>query len=435
MTEALCSGLNLRKSCNYIDVCGIGSSPLKIAFKTQTTIRSRINNFETSLEFLISPQISGYHPSETVVSADLMIPRNIKLAELEFHRARGVDMLLGAEAFFSLLSVGQIRLGDNLPTLQKTLFGWIVSGKCSAPREAISSPSHCVAISTLDNINRNVEKLWQLEEVNSKRQHLTSEEYQCETHFLKTVTKSNGRIMVKLPFKGDVRSLGNSRDIAMRRFLAMENKLERNPTLKSEYTKFLKEYEELGHMSLIKNMELDSPHYFLPHYCVLKPGSTTTKLRVVFDASCRTASQVSLNELLMDGPQLQNELLITLLRFRCHRYGLTADITKMYRQFLLHPDDRKYHLILWRYDKTQPISRYSLNTVTYGTAAAPYLAIRSLQFSAETCPYGNDVGKKIIKTDFYVDDMLTGADDLQSLLTIKKEVCEVLNSAQLLLTK
>ncbi|XP_036346890.1 uncharacterized protein LOC118756221 [Rhagoletis pomonella] len=249
MTQALCSGLNLRKSRNNIDVCGIGSSPLKIAFKMQTTIRSRINNFETSLEFLISPQISGYHPSETVASADLMIPRNINLADPEFHRSRGVDMLLGAEASFSLLSVGNIRLGDNLPTLQKTLFGWIVSGKCSAPRQPISNPSHCAAISTIDNINRNVEKLWQLEEVNSKRQHLTSEEYQCETHFLKTVTKSNGRLMVKLLFKGDVRSLGNSRDIAMRRFLAMENKLEKNPTLKSEYTEFLKEYEELGHMS------------------------------------------------------------------------------------------------------------------------------------------------------------------------------------------
>ncbi|XP_017470944.1 PREDICTED: uncharacterized protein LOC108362477 [Rhagoletis zephyria] len=203
-------------------------------------------------------------------------------------------------------------------------------------------------------IIQNVEKLWQLEDVNVKREHVTTEEHRCETHFIDSVTNCNRRIQEKLPFKGDVCSLGNSRHIALTRFIALENKLQKNPSLKTDYSQFLKEYEELGHMSVVQNVNLDSPYYFIPHHRVIKPGSTTTKLRVVFDASCRTSSQVSLNDLLMVGRQIKTEFIKTLLRFQGNRYALTADVTKMYRQFMLHPDDRKYHLILWRYDKAQP---------------------------------------------------------------------------------
>ncbi|XP_037942575.1 uncharacterized protein LOC119675447 [Teleopsis dalmanni] len=153
--------------------------------------------------------------------------------------------------------------------------------------------------------------------------------------------------------------------------------------------------------------DLSRAHYFIPHHYVLKPTSETTKLRVVFDASCRSASQVLLNDLLM--------------------YGLMADINKIYRQVVLHPDDRRFQLILWRENEHKPISTYMLNTVTYGTSAAPHLAIRSLQYAAENYHQAHELGKAVILNDFYVDDMVTGKDDLATLVQIKKEVSEILS--------
>lgn len=70
----------------------------------------------------------------------------------------------------------------------------------------------------------------------------------------------------------------------------------------------------------------DISRYYIPHHAVFKDTSITTKVRVVFDASCKTSSGLSLNDCLMVGPNLQQDLLSILLRFRTFKYVITADI-------------------------------------------------------------------------------------------------------------
>lgn len=78
----------------------------------------------------------------------------------------------------------------------------------------------------------------------------------------------------------------------------------------------MRKYIELGHMRKLKEPINDKmPHFYKPHHCVIKQDSTTTKLRVVFDASSKTTSGVSLNDALMIGPVLQQESTSILLRF------------------------------------------------------------------------------------------------------------------------
>uniref|UniRef100_A0A1I8N6A2 Uncharacterized protein n=1 Tax=Musca domestica TaxID=7370 RepID=A0A1I8N6A2_MUSDO len=153
-------------------------------------------------------------------------------------------------------------------------------------------------LSTEEEINLNLERLWKLEELDKNNKEITPEQMECEQNFKKNVSReSSGRIVVKLPFKESPSSLGQSRNTALRRFSAQERRLQNNLELKSEYNNFMRDYENLGHMSLFKNLKLDEPHYFIPHHCVLKPNSTSTKLRVVFDASCATSSDTSLNDI------------------------------------------------------------------------------------------------------------------------------------------
>lgn len=436
LSEKTCAALKLKRTKSETDIFGVGNVATKIPFKTQTTIRSRITDFNCCLEFLIAKTITGYHPGERLSKPDLTIPNSITLADPDFHVPRGVDILLGAEVFFSIIESGKISLGINLPTLQNSSLGWMIAGKWVSTHSPLKAQVNCTTVDTLDSLNKNVERFWRIEEGSTKRKRLTAEQEECENHFIEnTFVDDTGRITVKLPFKGDPSLLGNSRDIAERRFLSLERKFKCKKQLYEDYSQFMKEYQELGHMSLMSSPELQNPHYFIPHHCVIKASSETTKLRVVFDASCATSSHKSLNDLLMVGPTIQNDLFITLLRFRCHRYGLLADITKMYRQFNVHPDHRNLQLILWRADKSQPLSVYQLNTITYGLAAAPFLAIRSLQYAADNFPLPHETGKNAIKNDFYVDDMVTGADDLHTLRKIKAEVSEILSYYHLSLSK
>ncbi|XP_017462785.1 PREDICTED: uncharacterized protein LOC108356167 [Rhagoletis zephyria] len=195
------------------------------------------------------------------------------------------------------------------------------------------------------------------------------------------------------------------------------------------------EYENLGHMQAVPNPKLNEPHYFIPHHCVLKPNSTTTKLRVVFDASCRTTTQKSINDIQIVGPTIQSKLVTLLLRFRLHRFALTADIVKMYRQVLVSEEHRKFQYILWRSSPHQDIKTFQLNTVTYGMAAAPYLAVRSLHYLADQYVSQFVVGSTVVKSSFYVDDLLCGADSLAELSRIKHEITELLKLGGLELAK
>ncbi|KAI8115963.1 hypothetical protein CVS40_11892 [Lucilia cuprina] len=116
------------------------------------------------------------------------------------------------------------------------------------------------------------------------------------------------------------------------------------------------------------------------------------------------------------------ELYSTLLRFRMHKYDIRADIEKMYRQVLIYEADRNYNLILWREDQSQNLEIYKLNTVTYGTSSAPFSAIRCLTYLSELFEKSLPIGSKVVKRDFYVDDLLTGADSIEDLNIIRSQV-------------
>ena len=107
----------------------------------------------------------------------------------------------------------------------------------------------------------------------------------------------------------------------------------------------MNEYLTMGHMTeVIHNNE--SECFYLPHHFVLKDNSSTTKLRVVFDGSAKTSLGLSLNNCLMVGPTVQHDLFSLLLKFRYKQVAIKADIAKMYRQFVVHPEDTNFQLIV-----------------------------------------------------------------------------------------
>jgi len=171
------------------------------------------------------------------------------------------------------------------------------------------------------------------------------------------------------------------------------------------------EYEAIGHIEreIEEEGEEEEKSCYLPHHVVINENSTTTKVRVVvvFDASCKTESGNSLNDLLLKAPVMQDELLYILARFRTYNYVLSADITKMYRQIKVANEDCNYQRILWRADPKMPIQVYRLTTLTYGTVPA-FIATACLEKLADT---GNDYlrARESIKRNFYIDDYLSGA--------------------------
>ncbi|XP_063230485.1 uncharacterized protein LOC134535345 [Bacillus rossius redtenbacheri] len=268
-----------------------------------------------------------------------------------------------------------------------------------------------------------VERFWEIEDFPTCA-HLSPEDEACEAFFKTTHHREpSGRYVVFLPFHSPKPILGDSRAHAVRCLEALERRLVKQPGLRTEYQAFMEDYLRSGHMEVMANPLHDfESAYYLPHHGVIKAESTTTKLRVVFNASAKTQRDVSLNDLLMTGPKLQTDVREILLRVRVHKVVFTADIKQMYRQIMVDKEHQEYQRIVWRCSPTDPIVDYRLQTVTYGVSSAPYLAIRTLHQLAqdEQCIFPQ--AAHVLKSDFYVDDVVTGANSVEEAIALQKEL-------------
>lgn len=279
-----------------------------------------------------------------------------------------IDVIIGADLFNMLIMEGVRKGSDNEPIAQQITFGWILSGSTSTNPLNTLSPLHVHHGTILESLDSHLRRFWEIEDIPS-RSYLTSEEQRCDDHFIATRTRTaDGRYRVKLPFNRDPPlPLGESRLAAVSSLKRLERRFLQTPTLASDYQTFMREYELLGHMTKIPKTESTvdpSYRYYIPHHAVFRDSSATTRLRVVFNASCRTPNGASLNDHLLIGPKLQADLANIILQWRQYRYVYTADIAKMYRQILVDLLDTNYQRILWRASSNETINEYRLLTVT-----------------------------------------------------------------------
>lgn len=162
----------------------------------------------------------------------------------------------------------------------------------------------------------------------------------------------------------------------------------------------------------------------------MKEDSLTTKLRVVFDASRKSSTGISLNDKLLVGPKTQEDLFCILLRWRKHLVAFLADIEKMYRQVKIVPEHRDFQRLLWRLNENEPIKEYRITTVIDGTASASFLATRTLVKLAEDNSNKFADASKIVKEDFYVDNLASGSDSVKQGKVLQNDIIRIMNNGK-----
>ncbi|XP_062542110.1 uncharacterized protein LOC134210107 [Armigeres subalbatus] len=418
VTSTFSKKLKLRETPVYLKVQGIGcgsvTSTRLVAARIQPRVPA-ISAFEEDMQFYVLPKITRALPISPVKVSRLKIPTDIVLADPSFGEPGPIDMIIGAEFYLDLLAAGSMKLSDDGPTLQETVFGWIVSGRTSPIPENI--PETSTFVSTMVDLQELLARFWELEtcHVNST---LSIEETACEEFFNKTTSRNkDGRFVVALPRKEHImEKLGDSKNIAIKRFLSLERRLDCNPPLKAMYTEFIHEYLLMGHMNS-------------------SPGQhdyqTSCSLRCVMSHIDRAISERCINGGTgCSGPSsgYAGQIPPPSNCSSCRRRKNVPNGTYSAGRPPLHK-------IVWRDSKEEPIKIFELTTVTYGTASAPYLATRCLKKLGEDCATTHPVASDVILHDFYVDDMLSGADNIKEAKLLVKQVEEVTNSAGFILRK
>ncbi|KAJ8976397.1 hypothetical protein NQ317_003947 [Molorchus minor] len=440
MSQELFKKLNHKPYIKNMQISGIGNSSTQTNYAINIKICSLTEpKHKFNVSCTILNKITCHLPQVIINKDKLDIPENIMLADPSFFKPSKIDLLLGSDIYFDIITPGLIKLGDQLPTLQNSYLGWIIAGPVS--KEIISAHSINISLfSSTCDINELMPRFWQLEEVANKR-FLSPQDKQCETLFINTTKRlENGSFQVDLPLLSpDAHlKLGDSYNAASKRFYSLEKRLEKNNKLHAQYKGFIDEYVALSHGKFVPleltNNKLENK-YFLPHHCVIREESATTKLRVVFDASMKTSTGCSLNDIMHKGYTVQPELVDILCRFRLFKFVLISDIQKMYRQVKVNPSQLFLQNILWRDSPNDELKCIELQTVTYGTNSAPYLATRCLVQLANEQKEIFPLAAEAILTQCYMDDILFGSSTIEELFEIREQLVNMLKSAGFTLHK
>ncbi|XP_047510573.1 uncharacterized protein LOC125053303 [Pieris napi] len=417
ITMKCCRRLNLKvnKFSNKF-VKGIGSASNPIIGEVSIVLSSRINNNSLSLNAFAIDKITDSLPVSQINMSSLKHLNNITLADENYFYPSEVDILIGAPQYAEIMLSGRVTGAPGTPTAFETIFGYIIIGNVPLlSSDCTNNYNSCTAISLCSLVEQPqleslIQKFWHLEEVQCSVP-LSPDAIKNERIFTNTVSRdSTGRYTVMLPFSENLAVLGDSYDMAKQ--------------FRLEYDAIIKEYINKGYISLLEN-DNKNQGYYIPHHAVARLDKTSTRWRMVMDASAKTSSGLSLNDILYTGDSLQSDLFNIMLDFRLYKFAFIADIKQMYLQVCVSENDRKYLKILFRFNSTSPLHVYQFNRVCFGLRCSPYLAMRVLRQLCydEKVRFPNAI--PIIENNTYVDDVCYSVPSLPFGLKLCEELREL----------
>ncbi|XP_062618078.1 uncharacterized protein LOC134279668 [Saccostrea cucullata] len=208
----------------------------------------------------------------------------------------------------------------------------------------------------------------------------------------KGIHKHDGHYEMPLPFREAMPYLSNNRDMAFQRLQSLRIRLEKDAQNNEHYVSFMRELISNGFAERVPKKEIgvDScQEWYIPHHGVYHPQKSG-KLRVVFDCSARYMGQ-SLNDHLLQGPDMMNMLFGVLCRFRKDPVTFVCDIEQMFHQFKVNVEHRNYLRFLWWDDGNFDKGSYYLPDDYFyvddglKSVATPEEAISIIERSKELC--------------------------------------------------
>ena len=177
--------------------------------------------------------------------------------------------------------------------------------------------------------------------------------------------------------------------------------------------------QDLGYVDWLHNIAEEDRNsilnslvrYFIP-WRVVWSKSLSTPIRTVFDASSKTISGYSLNDLLPEGVNTMNNLIQIILRWSICVFGYHTDVRKMYNSIRMNKEFWRFQLYWWSSTLKpgdEPLIKV-IKTAIYGVKCSGNQAERALRMLAEMMAEEYPMAYETIMNDLYVDDCISGEE-------------------------
>lgn len=355
-------------------------------------------------------------------------------------------VLIGAADWY-LSASREMRVGrKDEPVATKTVLGWVLHGAVSTSSKAVDFIHH---MSETDYAARNIDSLEALVktqyEIDSlgiqKHVPLQNSDVTRAVNLLESSARrlSSGRFEVGLPWKENVlNNVPDSYPQALSRLNSIEKQMAKDEPFASAYKDFVDGIIQKGYAeecdsssyhksNLAIKSSTDSPRsitWYLPHFGVYHPQKR--KLRVVHDAAATTRG-VSLNSMLLQGPDLLQPLLDILFRFREGPIAFNADIREMFPQIKIREQDRDALRFLWRdVGNTQnAVKEFRMSSVVFGAVSSPFIALFIKNKNAKEYEHQYPAAVHSIIHDHYMDDYIGSEFELSDAARLASDIVTV----------
>lgn len=239
----------------------------------------------------------------------------------------------------------------------------------------------------------------------------------------------DGKWVVPLPFRPGRPRLPNNLPQTLKRAKTLDISLQRNPVKKTHMLTFMEGIFKQKHAEVAPPLTENQERWYLPIFGVYHPQKPG-QIRGVFDSSAQFQG-ISLNNVLLTGPDMTNNLLGILLRFRKEKVAIMGDIQQMFYCFSVREDHRDFLRFIWYEDNdpTKDLIEYRMCVHVFGNSPSPAVATYGLRLTAKLGEqeFGSDV-TEFVNENFYVDDGLTSLPTAEQAISLMKRTQAALSA-------
>ena len=227
-----------------------------------------------------------------------------------------IELLIGNDYYLDFILPQRVEVQPGLYMLASKL-GWMLKGRTTEAAEDTPEYNMLIMTHSTNTVKEtslpmpdksfptkpNLEDFWRLESIGIMDSPVDSDKDRALKIFNKTLRFEDERYRVTWPWKEDKSCLPENRELAFGRFKSLVKKMKSNPQLVDKYDAIIQNQLQLGIIERVTSNEKDTTKHYIPHHAVINPDKTSTKVRIVYDASAKiNKGQRSLNECLYPGP-------------------------------------------------------------------------------------------------------------------------------------
>ncbi|XP_064624611.1 uncharacterized protein LOC135486058 [Lineus longissimus] len=393
-----------------LDIATISSEVSCKSQKAELVIESLAEDFRRKIEVWTMPEMCT---NLRVLNWNHLKKSYGHLSGIQFPTNPGgknVDMVLGSDYPELGICLEERQGNPGEPIARRTPLGWTCVGKVKTGRARIGN-NLCTSLRSVtrpSQIDEEMRALWNQDLIeNPDVDNFSPDEKKAIAKTKESLRYVGDRFEVGIPWKREKPNLPDNRSMAEKRLRSLEASFRRRPEVGEQYKNAFNQNIEKGYVRKLSPEEASEKGWYLPHFAIVKKDKETTKVRIVYDAAAMFEG-TSLNDEMLPGPNLRNDIVKILLNFRRRPVALVGDVKEMFNQLVLKPDhSTRYHRLLWRdLQLDRPIDTYEAVRVVFGDRASPYLAMFVLREQADRESKKYPVASQVIKSSTCMDDII-----------------------------